>query len=80
MVRTQIYLTDDERRSLTQLARDRGKPQSVLIREALDAWLETARIGRRAASLEAAAGMWADHEDLPDLAALRREWDQAVRP
>jgi Arc/MetJ-type ribon-helix-helix transcriptional regulator len=80
MVRTQIYLTDYERRTLAQLARDRGRPRSELIREALDAWLEAARIGRRAEALERAAGMWRDGGGLPDVEALRAEWERGVRP
>ena len=40
MVRTQIYLTKDERDGLNAVAKSTGKKQSELIREALDRFLD----------------------------------------
>lgn len=45
MRRTNIYLPDDRLRVLRQLGEERGAPVSVLVREAIDAWLE--RLGAR---------------------------------
>ena len=38
--------------------------------------IEQSARARRQAALDAAAGMWKDRTDLPDFAALRRDWDR----
>ena len=76
MVRTQIYLTDKEREGLNALAKRRGRKQSELIREAVDGMLEKAGQDYRKAVLAEAAGLWKDRTDLPDFAAMRKEWDR----
>ena len=76
MVRTQIYLTEEERTGLDNVSRVTGKKQSELIREAVDRFLELAEGCRRDAVLQEAAGLWRDREDLPDFAAVRRSWDR----
>ncbi len=78
MVRTQLYLTDEERKALAVLAAETGKKQSELIREAIDRLIEQSSARRRDAVLRRAAGMWKDRDDLPDFRALRREWDRGV--
>jgi hypothetical protein len=77
MVRTQIYLTERERDELARLARSTRRKQSELIRDAVDRLIEQSSRKRRAAVLRAAAGMWKDRDDLPDFAALRRNWDRS---
>ena len=76
MVRTQIYLTDEEREVLAVLATKRGKKQSELIREAVDRLIQESSQEYRKAVLAEAAGMWKDRTDLPDLQAMRKEWDR----
>jgi hypothetical protein len=76
MVRTQIYLTEDERDGLNAVARSTGKKQSELIRDAVDRFLDTAQGRRREAILKEAAGLWRTRRDLPDFAATRRSWDR----
>lgn len=76
MIRTQIYLTEKERAGLAELARESGRKQSELIREAIDAFLERKRSSHRHAILERMAGMWRDRKDLPDFKKLRAEWDR----
>jgi hypothetical protein len=76
MVRTQIYLTEEERKGLDAIARSTGKKQSELIREALDRFLDLGKGTRREAILKDAAGMWKDRSDLPDFSAARRSWDR----
>ena len=76
MVRTQIYLTEEERRGLDDIAKATGKKQSELIREALDSFLDSKKQGRRASILNDAAGMWKDRDDLPDFGVERRSWDR----
>jgi hypothetical protein len=76
MVRTQIYLTEEERDALSALAEATGKKQSELIREAVDLLIDIAAGSSRDAILEKAAGMWRDRDDLPDFETTRRSWDR----
>jgi hypothetical protein len=76
MVRTQIYLTERQRKELAAIARAAGKKQSELIREAVDRLIDKAGSSRREAVLREAAGIWKDRKDLPDFKATRTEWDR----
>lgn len=76
MVRTQIYLTEEERDGLTALAGATGKRQSELIREALDRYIIHHSKTRRKAIVEAAAGLWKQRTDIPDFAAIRKDLDR----
>ena len=76
MVRTQIYLTENQRAEVAAIADRSGKRQSEIIREAVDRFIEQKSPGRREAILREAAGIWRDRTDLPDLDALRRGWDR----
>lgn len=76
MVRTQIYLTEQEQHALREMARQTGRTQSELIREAVDRFLENAAPADRLSKLREARGMWKSRCDLPDLGTLRRELDR----
>ena len=76
MVRTQVYLTEQEQQVLRNLAGITGKSQSQLIREAIDRMVEQSCVLPRKQILEEAAGMWKNRTELPDFAALRREADR----
>jgi predicted DNA-binding protein len=76
MVRTQIYLTEEEREGLDAVARSTGKKHSELIREAVDRFLDLKKGKRRADILNDAAGMWKNRADLPDFSSMRRSWDR----
>ncbi len=78
MVRTQIYLTEEEREALRRLAEAHGTSQSALIREAVDRLIEEQHAEQEQEKkwLDEAAGLWADRDDLPDFRAMRREWDR----
>ena len=76
MVRTQIYLTEEEKTGLTILAKSTGKKQAELIREAVDRFIDSTSIQRRDVVLGQAAGMWKDRNDLPDFDAARSSWDR----
>ena len=76
MVRTQIYLTEQERDALRALAAESGKKQSELIREAIDSLIGKLGTKQRKAVISRVAGMWKDRNDLPDFRAIRSEWDR----
>ncbi len=76
MVRTQIYLTEEEHAGLRALARQTGRTQSELIRGAVDRLLAGAAPPDRVAILRRGRGLWANRTDLPEAAELRREWDR----
>ena len=80
VVRTQIYLTEEEQQALRTLARRTGRSQSELIREAIDAMLAGTPAPDRRSLLRAGSGLWRDRDDLPDWGALRRELDRAAEP
>lgn len=74
MVRTQIYLTEEEKKGLKSAALAQGVSQSDLIRQAIDDLL--ARTGEidRGQILDEIAGIWAERKDVPDVRDLRTGW------
>ena len=76
MIRTQVYLTEDERCGLKALEATTGKKQAELIREAVDRFIELTSRNRRMSILNSAAGMWRDREDVTELYTGRQTWDR----
>jgi Arc/MetJ-type ribon-helix-helix transcriptional regulator len=76
MIRTQIYLTDKQRAELSVIAKNLGKNQSEIIREAIDRLIDQAGRNRKESALQKAAGIWRNRKDLPDFRSLRSEWDR----
>ncbi len=76
MVRTQIYLTEEEKAGLGVLAKATGKKQAELIRMAVDRFIESASESRRDAVLNHVAGIWKDRKDLPEFDTERNSWDR----
>jgi hypothetical protein len=74
VIRTQIYLTQQERTGLSSLAEKTGTTLSELVREAVNRYLVQSRSDRCDAVLKAAAGLWKDRQDLPDFKAARAGW------
>ena len=77
MVRTQIYLTREERAALGEIARKTGRTQSELIRQAVDRFIADRSEGARLELLRSARGLWRDHPNPPDVRALRGEWERS---
>lgn len=76
MERTQIYLTEKERKALKALAARLGQSQSALIREAVDRFIDRYQEGNRLDLLRRGRGIWQDRSDLPDFDEVRRELDR----
>ncbi len=76
MVRTQVYLTERQRKALAALAKAGGKKQSELIREAIDYLIDQSSYRHKQAVLQEVAGIWKDRTDLPDFDMMRSEWDR----
>ncbi len=76
MRRTQIYLTEREQTAVRSIARRLGKTQSEVIRTAVDRFIDRETRADRLELLRSARGLWKDRRDLPETAALRREWDR----
>lgn len=68
--RTQVYLTEEQRRRLDELVRRRGVPMAQLVREALDHYLEETMHPDLETALATTFGA------MPDLEVPSRdEWD-----
>ena len=76
MVRTQIYLTEEEHQALRTLSIETGKSQSEWIREAIDQLIVQHKKPDRQKLLQQARGMWKNRADLFDLDTLRQEWER----
>ncbi len=78
MQRTQIYLTESERKGLLSISKETGFHLSALIREAIDAFIEKKQHekSKKQKSLKSAAGMWSKHTNLPNIRNLRKEFDR----
>ncbi len=76
MTRTQIYLTETQRRALRIRAIGTGRAQSELIREAVDEYLERHARSRRRVVLKGTAGLWAERGDIDELVSARASMDR----
>lgn len=77
MIRTQIYLTEQEQTALKALTRQTGKSQSELIRDAVDRLLAQLDSRSRLDKLRAARGMWKNRDDLADFEATRQSLNRS---
>lgn len=76
VIRTQVYLTEEQRTKLKEQASISRRPVSDLIREALDDFLLRHAEEWRSEVLEAAAGMWAGRNDLQAVYSARATIDR----
>ena len=75
MIRTQVYITEQEHRALQDMAIEMGKSQSELIRVAIDNLVAAKAVNHRD-RLKQAIGIWADKKNMPDFDAIRKEFDR----
>lgn len=77
MIRTQIYLPEQERSALRAIAHIGGVSQSELIREAIDEFIAAYQTSGCVEMLRAARGIWVHRADF-DLRAIRAEFDRSL--
>lgn len=75
MIRTQIYLTQEEHNGIRELAKSTRKRQSELIRNAIDEYLTRRNPDDKLAKIRRAKGIWKDHPDI-NLSEIRSEFDR----
>ncbi len=78
MVRTQIYITEDEQKKLRTLSRQSGRKQSVLIRSAIDDFLARAAAAPEREALRVCRGMWKDRK-VSEFEAVRADVEARMR-
>jgi len=76
MIRTQIYLTKAEKAGLESVALAKGKPQSEIIRTAIDDLLASQGTINKLEILDEIAGVWSAKKDIPDIRKMRAGWRQ----
>ena len=76
MIRTQIYLTEEEKTGLEAVALALGKKQSEIIRNAVDDLLARQGAVNKMKILDELAGIWGTRTDIPDIRSLRTGWQQ----
>lgn len=74
MVRTQVYLTEEEKKGLESAAALKGVSQSNLIRQAVDDLLARTGNINKDEILDEIAGIWSKRKELPDIRDLRTGW------
>ncbi|MBP7634645.1 ribbon-helix-helix protein, CopG family [Candidatus Ozemobacteraceae bacterium] len=74
MPRKQVTVSENQLEILRALASRTGKSENQLLNEALEQFLEAAEEEKKLSNFLAAAGIWKDRDDLPDIRELREEW------
>ena len=76
MVRTQIYLTEEEHSAIARISKASGQGKSEIICGAIDEFISRKDAGAQLRKLRAARGIWKDREDIPDVQVMRAEFDR----
>ena len=76
MIRSQIYITPQERLQLRSIAEQTGEQQSALIRKAIDLFVVGYQGTHHKIAMEKAFGLWKNREDGFDPLATRRSMDR----
>lgn len=75
MIRTQIYLTEQEHAGISRLANNLEKKQSELIRQAIDEFLVRSNPADKLKKIREARGIWKDRDDF-ELKCIRADFDR----
>ncbi len=79
MKRTQIYLTEEEKKAIEKLSDERGTTQSNIIREAIDEYIAKKKDEPGKKSIMDFAGIWKDKKDIPDVREMREGWGRRMK-
>jgi Arc/MetJ-type ribon-helix-helix transcriptional regulator len=74
MIRTQIYITEEEKKGIESVTMSRGINQSEFIRQAIDELLTKTIDIDKSEILDEIAGIWSDRKEIPDIRDLRTGW------
>ncbi len=77
MIRTQVYLTETEKKIIEIISIETGKKQSELIRQAIDRFIDEFQTHERIDLLRRAKGMWKGRKDGSLSKELRKSWDRS---
>jgi hypothetical protein len=69
-------LTKDEQDKLKGISAETGKPQSELIREAIDSFVVRYNPESRKGILKKAKGIWENKKEIVDIIKMREEFDR----
>jgi predicted DNA-binding protein len=76
MKRTQIYISEEMKKDLDTLSRQRSTSKSEIIREAVTEYISSHSESEKMEKLKTGAGLWKEKKDLPDLSKLRIEFER----
>ncbi|NBC66931.1 MAG: ribbon-helix-helix protein, CopG family [Bacteroidetes bacterium] len=78
MIRTQIYITKEEKEALDKLSKERNTTKSSIIREAIDQYVADKETEKKKTIMNF-AGIWKDKKDIPDVRELRKGWGRRLK-
>lgn len=76
MTNVQLRLTDQQAAALHAIAKQTGKAEDEIVREAVEQFIRQFRQEHRQELIRQARGIWRDRTDLPSLRTLREEFDR----
>lgn len=79
MATAYIELSEQETQALERLVQQTGKTQTELLHAAVVELLTHVNTSDRLDLLQHARGIWRDRDDLPDVRALRAEFDRSFQ-
>ena len=80
MVRTQIYLDEEDKAELEALAKTRKVAMADLIRDGIRAILNESRLSAQTKMIDDLAGLWEDRDDIKDGISYENEIRRSSRP
>lgn len=82
MIRTQIYLDEEQKRDLERLSNEEGSSMAEIIRRAVNEYLKKSRQDNLLNALRESFALWQDRTDLgvsqDYVRKLRQEWESRL--